>query len=257
MKKIVILTTGQPSTNPRMLKDLDALYKAGYSVKVFYSFWNSWGTAADQQIIQKYPCDVFCLVGGSIVSNKSSYYLSRAIQKLLFQFDKIFFFLSDYIISRTAFLLARKAKNEKADLYIAHNLGALPAAVQAAKKWGAKCGFDAEDYHRGEYLKQDKSYNLARKVEEKYLPQCNYITAASPLIAAAYKKIALTNITVINNVFSKSYLQPFRSDDGRGLKLFWFSQTVGPDRGLEFVIKAINKLERFNISLHLMNIKVR
>jgi len=38
-KKIVIVTTGQLSTNPRMLKEVDALLGQGHQVKVLYSYW--------------------------------------------------------------------------------------------------------------------------------------------------------------------------------------------------------------------------
>ena len=38
MKTIVLVTTGQPSTKPRIVKEADALQKAGFNVNVLYSF---------------------------------------------------------------------------------------------------------------------------------------------------------------------------------------------------------------------------
>jgi len=253
--KIVIITTGQPSTNPRMLKEVDALLSKDFEVKVLYSYWASWAFETDKKIIGQYPKNTFTEVGGNPFTAKTDYFLARIIQKTALKLGTVLPFLSDYPISRNSFFLTRIAKKQKADLFIAHNIGALPAAVKAAKKQNALCGFDAEDYHRGEYVKPEGvNYLLTKKLEDKYLSCCDYITAASPLIAKAYETIASKKkVTVIHNVFSKKNLQPIRQLlQNEGLKIFWFSQTTGPHRGLEFVINAINKLTQYNISLHLM-----
>ena len=53
MKKIVLITTGQPSTNPRIVKEADALHAAGYDVTVLYSFFISWAFEKDKILLQK------------------------------------------------------------------------------------------------------------------------------------------------------------------------------------------------------------
>jgi glycosyltransferase involved in cell wall biosynthesis len=141
-----------------------------------------------------------------------------------------------------------------ADLYIAHNLGALPAAVKAARKAKVPCSFDAEDFHRGDLGEEMiHLYGLVTALEEKYLPQCAYITAAAPLIATAYERaLGMTNIRVINNVFSRRYIQPVSARNDETLKLFWFSQSIGPERGLELIVSAMGLLPACNIELHLL-----
>jgi len=253
-KKIIIITTGQPSTNPRMIKEYQALKEEGYIVKVFYSFWANWANAADTTLFDSGQINKedFILVGGSRIYQNWKYNYSRFRRKLC----KILSFQpKEYSFSRTAFFLEQAALKEKADLYIAHNVGALSAAVKAAKKYNAKVGFDAEDYHRGEFQKQEAQNAKAVKyIEDKYLPQCHYITAASPLISKAYKTVyPFVKITVINNVFSKKYLQKLPEESNDSLKLFWFSQTIGPNRGLETAVKAIEILKDIcRIQLHLM-----
>jgi len=152
--------------------------------------------------------------------------------------------------------LARKAKKEKADLYIAHNLAALPAAMAAAVKWRALCAFDAEDYHLGQMeATAGKEYQLVKRLEETYMHHCVYISAASPLIAGTYAdRLKIGDILVVNNVFSVKNLQPEPLPYRRGqtLKLFWFSQTVGPDRGLETVISAMGRLQAGDITLSIL-----
>lgn len=252
-KKIVIVTTGQPSTNPRMLKEYQTLKEEGYTVKVFYSFWAHWAEASDKTLFNsgRISQNDFILIGGSPSYQKWKYYYSRLgsrISKILPLLPK------EHSLSRTAYFLECAALQEKADLYIAHNLGAVSAAVKAAKKYKVKVGFDAEDYHRGEYLNQNSSQaKSVTYIEDKYLFQCDYITAASPLICQAYQKLyPFQKLIVINNVFSKQYLQK-TNKGGNHLKLFWFSQTIGPHRGLETAVKAIEILkEKCRIELYLM-----
>src|SRR5690625_6334356 len=70
--------------------------------------------------------------------------------------------------------LTRHARSVEADLYIAHNLAALPAAYHAAQHHGAKLGFDAEDFHRGEFPDGDKSLlrQLTIRIEEAFISRC-------------------------------------------------------------------------------------
>src|SRR5258708_29585725 len=79
-KKIVLLTLGQPSTNPRMLKEAETLLQQGYQVKVFYAYWTFWSLKTDKPILQKYP-GVFQLVGGDPFEHKITYLASRGISK--------------------------------------------------------------------------------------------------------------------------------------------------------------------------------
>ncbi|HLZ87972.1 MAG TPA: glycosyltransferase [Puia sp.] len=247
-KKIVILTTGQPSTNPRMVKEVEALREAGETIIVFYSYWAAWALPADEELLARHP-GVFRMVGGSPGKDRLSWLLTRLFYKMAFRLGGRVPFFRQYALARTTRSLEKAALRERADLFIAHNLGSLPAAVKAARKWGAAVGFDAEDYHRGEFERPEgPRYRYTAYVEETFMPACDYLTAASPLIAEAYEKIlGGKRLTVVNNVFSRDYLQPERRSTGRGLRLFWFSQTVGPDRGLELIVRAIALLPEYEI----------
>jgi glycosyltransferase involved in cell wall biosynthesis len=83
------------------------------------------------------------------------------------------------------------------------------------------------------------------------LPKVDLITTASPLITQAYEKLyPRKKVITIRNVFSRKYLQK-NTSRGDDLRLFWFSQNIGPNRGLEFLIDAINTID-FKISLSLL-----
>jgi glycosyltransferase involved in cell wall biosynthesis len=156
--------------------------------------------------------------------------------------------------------LERAAKRLAADLYIAHNLGALPAAVAAAEKHQAHVGFDAEDLHSGERgfgSRGSPIDELTVMVEQRYLPYCDYVTAAAPGIAEAYTaKYGIPTPVTILNVFPLwQRLREFRlSKDNGPLTLYWFSQTIGPYRGLEDVVQAMGILRGCAIELHMCGV---
>jgi glycosyltransferase involved in cell wall biosynthesis len=166
-----------------------------------------------------------------------------------------FSLLSDGAVSRLLQEQLRLAKKIKASLFIAHNLAALPVAARAANYHGVKYAIDAEDYHRGEMPHENsRDAMLKKKVEDRYLPGAAYLTAASPLITQQYAShYPAKRVITINNVFSVTYQQSLDARNNRqGLKLFWFSQTVGLDRGLEEVIQAMGLLQKKDVQLTLL-----
>ncbi len=254
MVKIVLITPGQPSVNPRIVKEAEALSNAGHDVTMLYCHWINWADEADKTILEHSKWKAI-LIGGSPSQNKFKFYYT----KLRFKFYR---FLSSKAICKS--LVAEKAQTRcytellkaacsiKADYFIGHNLGALAVVVNAAASNKAKCGFDFEDYHRGEVSHMIASDEIRIKyLEDKYLPSCNYISFASPLIE---KKEMLhfphlrCPVIVINNCFPLSAKTPVFKP-GENLKLFWFSQTVGPDRGLVTVLLAMKVVNNPKISL--------
>ncbi|MBS1917772.1 MAG: glycosyltransferase family 4 protein [Bacteroidetes bacterium] len=255
--KITIVTSGQPSSNPRAVKEAIALSKAGHQVIVIYNFWVVWADKGDAQIVKEYPDIKWIRVGGHPDSNKSRFLFTRIRSKIFNLFSKILpqnVFLQQRSIARCYHELKTAALKSKADLYIAHNLGALAPAAKAAKKNSSKYAFDAEDYHRGETTNTFLCQR-AKLIEDAYIPGAGYISAASPLIAKKYAALyPATNPVVINNVFSKKHLATGvkKFNHGDVLKLFWFSQTVGADRGLEEAIKAISTINKASVQLTIL-----
>ncbi len=257
MNKIVLISSGQPSLNPRLVKEADALADAGYKVTVLYAYWNDWGTELDRTLIPSKKWEAIC-IGGDPHQKKLTYFFSRLIHKLAKTINqktggKI---LADLAIGRSGYYLIRAAKRYDADLYIGHNTGALEATVKASKANKKLCGFDAEDFHRNEVSdnSNDPDVILKTRLEERYVPQVDYLSVSSPLIAATYKKLFPNKEpTVILNVFpsgSQISLPVYRPEGP--VKLFWFSQTIGPARGLEETINALDLLKGYPFELHLL-----
>lgn len=255
--KIILITSGQPSLNPRLVKEADALTNAGYEVTVIYQYRNDWGSKLDQKLFKEKKWSSK-LVGGNPQTEKFSYWKSRLKHKLGQLFCRNFGFdnnLAELAISRCSSELLKCALKIRADLYIAHNLGALPAAIKAAKKNGAKSGFDAEDFHRNEISNDPKDFDVRIKsyLEDKYLHQLDYLTSASPLISEEYQAIYPNfHINTVLNTFPKQLIKSKPFNDETSIKLFWFSQTIGPSRGIEDIIWAMGKLNTHKLELHLL-----
>ena len=160
--------------------------------------------------------------------------------------------LAEYSICAGLQELHRLASAEQTDWFIAHAHPALPAAAAAAKRWGARLGFDCEDLltETG-----DKFCEANRLIERKYLQQCDYITATSNAMAGHLANTYnIPRPVVLYNVFPLSLagavVPPTQRELHPKLRLYWISQTIGPDRGLQDVFEACAGLAD-QIEIHL------
>ncbi len=257
MKKIVIICSGQPCTNPRAVKEALLLSENNYEVTFIYCPTSSWADAFDEKLFAENASIKWICAGYHIQKQKWRYRFARLRRKAYAVLEK---HAPSAVPDKTKITgifsqeLLKACLKNKADLYIAHNAASLKAAVYAAKKYGASAGFDGEDFHRGEFEVNSKQQKLTILIEEKYVPRVQYCTAASPLIAAAYGALfPAQQFVVVNNVFSKKFLSRQESATAKEtLDLFWFSQVIGKARGLETVIASLNQCRELNIRLHLL-----
>lgn len=256
MAKICLITPGQPATNPRLIKEADALVEVGHQVHVLCSHLIPWADAADKLLLSKrgWTCSYVGGERGSLL-----YWWTRLRYSIIRRVSApstVGWFGARALCRVTPELSAAAARCD-ADLYVAHYTGALAAAVRAATRTKSLVAFDAEDFESGYHDRNrgpQKIDLLIEDVERKYLPSCCYITAASPGIATAYReKYGIPMPTSILNVFSLAERPPqFRMTDSSGpLRVYWFSQTVGLGRGLEDMIRALGTLRDCAIELHL------
>lgn len=252
-KHIVLITTTHLSANPRLLKEATALAEQGYRISTVCCFTKQWAFEADREILKKAPFKAI-LVGGSPSQNRLLWQTGRIRRKICGWFPALQ--LCRHRMYAQAYdEMLSAAIRLKADLYVGHNPGALSVVALAARKQGAPYAFDVEDFHREESAADANSGagKWKRLLEETYLPGAAYLTAAGPLIAAEYQALFPgQKIVAINNVFSRNQQPPFRETGEGPLKLFWFSQTIGTDRGLEDVCKALQLIPHIPVRLTLL-----
>ena len=243
------------ATNPRLVKEADALVSAGHDVHVIAARRADWADASDAELLagRAWTSEILEWRRRPDGSRVWKAALRHRIAKLTADLPLGDGWLASGV-SPVARDLTRAALARRADLYVAHNLGALPAAAAAAAKYDARVGFDAEDYHSGQFVDQDSSEcRIARRLEERFIPRCSYVTASAPGIASRYQPLCRGQApTVILNVFPAAD-RPSAPASTRApgpLRLYWFSQTIGRDRGLEDAVTAMGLLTGIDIELH-------
>lgn len=256
MARICLVTTGQPSTNPRLVKEADALVSAGHAVHVIGAHRADWADGSDRALLADRAWT------NQIIdfrrANTALFWKLRIRHRVARFAGRMPAFGGPWLgaaVSPVTPELTMAALGHRADLYIAHNLGALPAAAAAASRHGARLGFDAEDFHSGQFTPAESTERqIARIVEERFLPRCDYVTAASPGVADEYSALGLGDApTVILNVFPRAERPSHGPEEGHvggRWRLYWFSQTIGRDRGLEEAIAAVAQLADLPVEIH-------
>ena len=249
-RAVCIVSPGNLASNPRVLKEADALHGAGYDVTAIVCNYNAALREADDEIEATAPWKVM-----RVPRSADEGVTARAAAALAKGLSAMGLDVPLGVAARSArapvSALLRRARDVKADLYIAHYVAALPAAAEAARRHGALLGFDAEDFHSGEGTgSADDAFRMRMIgiVEGAILPSCACLTAASPLIGKAYvERYGIAQPATVLNVFplSMAPIVPRMRDEGTGLRAYWFSQTIGPDRGLQAFIQAMAQTTAF------------
>lgn len=131
-RRICLVSPGHVASNPRLVKEADALHRAGYQVRVVAGDYMEAVRPLDRTILSQAPWR-WTQVG---LGSRLAYRLRRIRQELAKQLAKIDMLSLPVVTwahSPVSFQLAKAATAEPADLYIAHCLAALPAAAIALK----------------------------------------------------------------------------------------------------------------------------
>ncbi|PWT72756.1 MAG: hypothetical protein C5B59_15055 [Bacteroidetes bacterium] len=164
-------------------------------------------------------------------------------------------------LSKRAWLINRYLKKYKGrpDLIIAHNPPTFYPVAHFAKKNGIKYGIDVEDYHPGEGTDRNLHQYMISLMKMTF-PDASYISFAAPLIQEQSVKLLKghlpgeNNLLTINNVFPSSNFSLHGKSGPKNngkIQFVWFSQNIGPGRGLESLLPAMDHFAR-NVELTLI-----
>ncbi len=245
MKRICLITPGHVASNPRLVKEANALFETGYQVRVVAGDYMPIIRPLDRALLETVPWTWHPVSYGAVLGDRCRAAWQKGLRHFA-RYQPLPVTLAAWTHHRLWRRLADAAAAIPADLYIGHNLAALPAAARAATQHQALLGFDAEDFHTGELPDTPEhqwEIQLRDRIERTFLPQCQHLTAASPGIATAYQQRYGVTAAVILNVFPLSEApDSAEPDSDRPPSLYWFSQTIGPGRGLEPVIEALGQM---------------
>jgi glycosyltransferase involved in cell wall biosynthesis len=231
---VCIVSPGNLASNPRVLKEADALHGAGYAVTAVVCDYTEALRGFDDKIAAGVPWKVVRVPRPT--GERSIGLLAGGVARLAGAHMPVALAARAYGGPTAA--LARAADGVPADLFIGHYVAGLAAAGRVARRRGALLGFDAEDLHAGEGTPLQVS--MVRTIEDALLPACRHVTAAAPLIGEAYRERYGVEPTVVLNVFPLAMAPPEPAPMGQGVfRAYWFSQTIGLDRGLQSFVQAM------------------
>jgi glycosyltransferase involved in cell wall biosynthesis len=246
--RVTIVTSGHLSTCPRMLKSADALAGAGYQVRVISVNHTPWATAADRAVVATRAWD-WTGVDYSRTTARAAQVITgvrfRAAHGLATTAGaaRVPFLVAARAYSRAHTELVRAATAKPADFVYGGTSGALAAIAESARRLGVPYGIDLEDFHSAEKLGPEAAVTnaLAERIERRVLPGASCLTTSSPMIAEAYLDKYGVRPVPIHNTFSISFGDASDTVDRAVLRLYWFSQTLGPGRGIEDVVRAMGR----------------
>jgi len=246
--KILIVTTGHLCRNPRVLKEATTLGESGYRVTVLGICSRKDAAETDLALAAKAPFRhtwVDMLGESKSFCSQLTAISHRAQRRLACELVARFGFESAEALGPSAALLST-ARRIPADLTIVHNEAAHWVGLRLLAE-GHRVAADIEDWHSEDLLPEDRSarpLNLLRRNEKLLLHQARYITTTSEALAdGLFARYGGQCPEVITNSFP---LPPLAHDLKRNPKnppsFFWFSQTIGPGRGLEALFAAYTRV---------------
>lgn len=240
--KILILTSAHLCRNPRVVKEATTLGAAGYDVTVM--------SVSTQIRFER--MDLEMMHGLSFKRVTIDYVASTAGARLADFFQRGATWAARQLCTRfgmetaqalgPASALLRFARAFPADLTIVHTEIPLWAAPHLIRD-GRRVAVDVEDWYSEDLLAADRRsrpLRLLRRAEEFALRHAAYASATAQSMAdaltAAYR---CPPPVVIRNTFPLQARSRANAPAAAGAPRFiWFSQTVGPGRGLESFLEA-------------------
>ena len=266
MKKIVIVSGIQIINNPRVVKEATLLSKAGYDVEVIGAIFDSNSKKRINKIVENQDWLHIPVVDMSMENpfTKLDFMIARI--KLRFSYflkEK----LNIEIYTQLGYYVNRIygiAKKRKADLYIVHLEQALWVGQKLIRD-GYKVAIDFEDWYSEDGLPADrakKPEKLMKTYESYLLKNAIYSSTTSKSLSQALcSYYSCPAPTVIYNSFPTKERNKIDEKvlDRKNTSIpsiVWFSQTIGPGRGLEQLIDAINDIN-IPFELHIRGDDIR
>ncbi len=250
--RIVILSGSSLSHNPRVLKAAGTLARAGHEVTVLGAWVDADLKAQDGRLLRNTPFRFVPVLDttrpGWRVAEQA---LRRVRRRAAHLVHRATGRESPGQLGYAVALLLARASAIEADLYIAHSEQGLHTAWRLMRQ-GRRVGVDMEDWFSEDLLPQarrSRPLKLLRFLEGELLRRGAYAScpsrSMSAALAGAYGGKAPV---VIYNAFPWADRQAFdgRRCDRRDAALpsmFWYSQTLGPGRGVEDLVAALPLLE--------------
>ncbi len=229
--RILIVSSGHPCRNPRPVKEAIALGEAGYAVTLLTPSTDPHLASIDADLLKNAPLHHQTITHPHSFGIRLHQWLACRAVRIGIESIRAIGFLPE---------LLHRASALPAELTIVHNEVPHWIGTRLLAK-GRRVAADIEDWHSEDLRPKDRRHRplrLLRKTERTLLNHAIYTTTTShALTDALHSRYGGKRPHVITNAFP---LQPApeRAAPGSPPSFFWFSQTIGPGRGLESFLAA-------------------
>jgi glycosyltransferase involved in cell wall biosynthesis len=238
-RRILIVSTGPLCRNPRVLKEADTLGTAGFDVTVLTLMDAERFESYDREILAGAPFRKLAIeLRGTgpaarlaALGRRGGTWAGRRLARLGWESP---------LALGPAWALGRRARALPADLTIVHS--ELPFCIGTdLLTRGRRVAADFEDWHSRDLLpgaQIGRPVGLLARTEQALMRACSYNSTTSHAMAAALQETYGGNRPlVLTNSFPLPP-PPVARDRSTPPAFFWFSQTIGPGRGLEPFLAA-------------------
>jgi len=257
-KRICILTQSHLCRNPRVVKEANTLVKAGYDVTILTTFTYADLLEEDFKLIDKRVKlkGVINMIPGQ--AGKWYHFKERLRKRIAGEIIARFGIENVYTLGYDYDRNLKAAINENADLYTCHQEISTVIGCKLMQR-GHKVAFDFEDWYSHDLLPEanrTRPIRLLEKYEKMALNKGAFCYTTSDSLAVALAEFAVSPLPkVLHNVFplAERDLMDGKYLDRSDLSMpsiHWYSQTIGPGRGLEFLIDSLNDV-KIPLQLHL------
>jgi glycosyltransferase involved in cell wall biosynthesis len=219
------------------LKEAVKLAGNGYAVNILTAVYSDMLLAEDRQLL------VNTGIGYEFYSDlrrlSFNAFRDRLVRRLAVFFQVQFNLESRFSLGYNPIGLERRLKKNGYDLYIMHQELPTVTGIRFLKK--IKIAFDLEDWYSEDLLpaaRKGRPIRLLKNAEAQALKcgTCCYTTsqAMAKGLSAAYGSSRVPAV-IYNSFHPAIRLKQYRGTGSR-IRLYWFSQTIGPGRGLEHFI---------------------
>lgn len=248
-KKICILTQSHLCRNPRVVKEALALDSAGYEVVILTTFTYPGLLDEDLGLIRNTGVALKGVVNMIPAQAPAWYRLKeRLARRIAGEAISRFGFETVYALGYDYGKNLRAAIREKADLYSCHQEISTVIGCKLMQR-GFRVAFDFEDWYSHDLLPEanrSRPVSLLEKHEKMALQKgvLTYTTSKAMSVAlgawagAAQPKVLL-NVFPFSDRDHTDHMVKDRVDQTIP-SFHWYSQTIGPGRGIEFLIECLN-----------------
>jgi glycosyltransferase involved in cell wall biosynthesis len=242
-KKIVIVSQSHLCRNPRVFKEAVALSRCGYSVTVLNAIYSEDLLAEDLSMLKQTGIDYRHY--SDLRTHSYTTLKDRLVKKIFTLVLRFFGIENTYCLGYGIRRLKHLCRAAGADVFIMHQ--ELATVIGSGMTRRYRVMFDIEDWYSEDLLpeaRKSRPLKLLKKAEMTALRESAGCMTTSHAMAAALAEaypMSKRPQVIYNSFSTNAKPMPAAKEHQGPIRLYWFSQTIGPGRGLEFFIAGLGK----------------